>query len=467
MLDTEALLHQRFRNRRPGLDLVAIENAALPVTIIGTDVLALERKPLPLLHEFVLRLADSGVSLKGDMARFLGMDSFLVEAAIAEQVSADNVTYASGSGSVRLTPRGKNSVRDLESIIPLHVQMSVAFDRLTWAVVNYSRSQLMMKRDAQDAGLIILPPARTARISIEEIAPTNLNALLRAREGKELRREILAVQRIRPHTHRYFPVKLLVYGDTDREEVELSIVIDGDSSPQHDQLLSELGGADALGIRVERAHDRPLLHDELEAVRVPSVDVIELRSATISGRLAAAEVEAAAIADPNPTSNEEVSLSKLLVRSVSVFEHRELLIDALENAAFRILIISPWIKSAVVDTAFVERIERRLKRGVRVTIAHGIGNDDRGSDQSAIERLRNLEKRYTTRFTLARLANTHAKVLICDDRWISTSFNWLSFRGDPERTYRMEEGTLVQIPGQVTAQYESYLSLIEQQRVEV
>jgi hypothetical protein len=42
-------------------------------------------------------------------------------------------------------------------------------------------------------------------------------------------------------------------------------------------------------------------------------------------------------------------------------------------------------------------------------------------------------------------------VLIFDDKWISTSFNWVSFKGDPDRTCRMDEGTLVRIPGQVTA----------------
>ncbi|HEY6790814.1 MAG TPA: hypothetical protein VI365_26250 [Trebonia sp.] len=46
---------------------------------------------------------------------------------------------------------------------------------------------------------------------------------------------------------------------------------------------------------------------------------------------------------------------------------------------------------------------------------------------------------------------------------INTSFNWLSFRGDSDRTYRMEEGTLVAIPGRVDKEYAHYRALIEQQ----
>ncbi|CAM5270171.1 hypothetical protein SGLAM104S_02582 [Streptomyces glaucescens] len=39
--------------------------------------------------------------------------------------------------------------------------------------------------------------------------------------------------------------------------------------------------------------------------------------------------------------------------------------------------------------------------------------------------------------------STLAKVLVYDDVWVTTSFNWLSFKGDLDRTYRMEEGSLV------------------------
>ena len=54
-------------------------------------------------------------------------------------------------------------------------------------------------------------------------------------------------------------------------------------------------------------------------------------------------------------------------------------------------------------------------------------------------------------------------MLIFDDRWVSTSFNWLSFKGDPERTYRMEEGTLVSIPKRVVEAYDRYLEMIQDQ----
>lgn len=152
------------------------------------------------------------------------------------------------------------------------------------------------------------------------------------------------------------------------------------------------------------------------------------------------------------------------VRSVSVFEHADLLNDALESAKRRLLLVSPWVRRAVVNAEFLRKLEQRIRAGVAVTIAHGIGEDDRGSDAGALRKLAALASRYGN-FDLVRLANSHAKILIVDDVWVSTSFNWLSFRGDPDRTYRMEEGTLVAVPDRVEKEYARYIAMVADQRV--
>jgi hypothetical protein len=114
-----------------------------------------------------------------------------------------------------------------------------------------------------------------------------------------------------------------------------------------------------------------------------------------------------------------------LVRSVSVFEHADLLNDALSTAKTRVLIIAPRVKKSVVNTDFLAKLERGLRAGVEVTIAHGYG-DDRGSDEQALKRLGNLASRFP-RFTFVR---------------------------DSGRTCRMEEGTLVNIPARVNKEYQ-------------
>lgn len=43
-----------------------------------------------------------------------------------------------------------------------------------------------------------------------------------------------------------------------------------------------------------------------------------------------------------------------------------------------------------------------------------------------------------------RLGDTHAKVLIKDDEFaVVTSFNWLSFKGDPKLAFGDEQGVLL------------------------
>jgi hypothetical protein len=75
-----------------------------------------------------------------------------------------------------------------------------------------------------------------------------------------------------------------------------------------------------------------------------------------------------------------------------------------------------------------------------------------------VEDLARLARRYE-KLTFNRL-NTHAKVLIRDSSRINTSFNWFSFKGNPRRTYRMEERTLVRVPEVVDREYQQYAALI-------
>ena len=64
-------------------------------------------------------------------------------------------------------------------------------------------------------------------------------------------------------------------------------------------------------------------------------------------------------------------------------------------------------------------------------------------DRAARENLHQLAQKYSN-FFLLRLGNTHAKVLIKDSDFAAVaSFNWLSFKGDPARAFRDEQGILI------------------------
>jgi len=132
-----------------------------------------------------------------------------------------------------------------------------------------------------------------------------------------------------------------------------------------------------------------------------------------------------------------------------VADHPPLLEDALSNAKSRLMIISPWIKRKVVNEGFLRKLERLLRNGVRIFVGYGITEQPTENpfapDLAAVGDLQALAAKYPN-FSLKRLGNTHAKVLIKDSDFAAiTSFNWLSFKGDPHRTFRDEQGTLLQV----------------------
>ncbi|MCZ4103043.1 hypothetical protein [Streptomyces sp. H39-C1] len=459
----DSLLALRFQNARPGLDLIAVVDAAIPVSLVTADVLAQDRKPLPLLDEFVLRFVDADVTSREDLTGILGLPTEMVTGVVADQFSADNLAYArpgQQGSKLQLTARGKRIAQDLASIAPVNVELPLVFDRLLWKTEPYDRNVVISRRDAEESDMLLLPTKGTESISAVDVTPGDINALLRSQGNVE--REVLVVRRATANkARRFMPAKVLVFADAGRSDIQLAVVVDEELSSRHEHMLLNLGGAEALGIRVDPPEQRPQIDPELEKVRVPLDEVTRLRAET-----AAARIEPSLVPATDPAlSKQAAPEGNYEVRAIGVFEHPDLLEEALTSATRRILLISPWVKNGIVTTDFLMKLEDRLRRNVAVHIAHGIGTDDNGSHAGALRKLENLAQRYPEKFTFSRLRSTHAKILIFDDTWINTSFNWLSFSGSRDRTYRMEEGTLVRGTNIADEHYQRYLSRIQQDSV--
>lgn len=428
---TDSEIAERFGTKRPGRELIAIENAALPISVLGAQILAQEEKGFPLLDEFVLRSARHGLKNAQDITEFLGMEEGVLDSALASQLAAGNITYNPSGKTVSLTLKGDTAAHDLTSITPVELELPVVFDRLIWRVADYREGDLLTRKEALRQDMILLAPAQSMRINRTHVRPKDIEDLVARGRDSSLNYQVLDVERVRARKHRYLPVKLLIFSDGMTSSPDLMILIDGEDSPYHENQLAINGGAANLGISLAPA---------LSPLETPEA-IAEDVSATLGE----------SVTEPSATAAPAV-----LITQISVFDHANHLKQALRDAKRRVLIISPWIRGAVVDTTFIADVERKLRAGVPVAIGHGYGPDDSGSDANALRRLHNLQQRYDDTFTLARLPNTHAKVLIYDDTYITTSFNWLSFRGDPDRTYRMEEGTLVQSHQYADKAFERY-----------
>ena len=94
-----------------------------------------------------------------------------------------------------------------------------------------------------------------------------------------------------------------------------------------------------------------------------------------------------------------------------------------------------------MNNEILNRIERALQRKTEVIIGYGISKKE-DSDRWILQRLSDIQKKwYGKNLHLVRLSNTHEKVLIKDNEFmVITSFNWLSFKGDPNKGFRQETG---------------------------
>ncbi|MFE4833948.1 hypothetical protein ACFRAU_04605 [Arthrobacter sp. NPDC056691] len=448
-LATADTIRRRFGDHRPGLQLISVVDAALPVTILRVDVLAQELKSFPLLEEFILRFVHAGVREIDEIAGLLGLQRDQVVKTVADQISSNNLTRA-GNGHLGLTALGLEAARNLAAVQPVLTQLNVPFDRLVWNAQDYARASLIRKRDAQEAGLEILPAKKTSRVDLNDLSTERFNELVESRDDRTRHVEVLRVRKIASQNqHLYMPAQLLIYGDSDSGEVQLGLCIDGDLQPAHGLELAATDAIMKLGISVAPPEPRPTLAPELEEQRV-AIDQVEV--IRVAGEQGAKSDEESA--------QRPLRVEDMAVRSVDVHEHPQLLNEALNGAKKRLLIIAPWVKGGVVNTDFVAALERRLRAGVEVHIGHGYGHDDSGSDDFALRKLNNLAARFD-KLRVVRLENTHAKILIYDNLWVTTSFNWLSFKGDPDRTYRMEEGTLVRIQSEVDKAFKRYTDVLD------
>ncbi|MEV3854991.1 hypothetical protein AB0J38_11770 [Streptomyces sp. NPDC050095] len=463
----DSLLALRYHQARPGLELVAIVDAGLPVALVTADVLAQERKDLPLLDEFLLRLVNNGVSSENAISGLLGLPDRMVTQALAQQFSQDYLAYGRprhGKDTtvkpLRLTRRGEQAARDHAALTPARVDQPVVYDLLLSKVRPYHRNTLIPRGQAEDQGVLLLPAAHTGTVETGDITAEDINALLR--ESGNTRRDVLLIKDLtQAKARRVMPAKVLVYADPDRADIQLGVVVDGELSHAHELALIAQGGAKTLNITVEPAPERPALAPELERARTALPDTTQHRAKQAAAHLGTPGPIPRQPDRPNPDGPPAPAHE---VRAISVFEHPDLLDQALTQSRKRLLIISPWIKKAIITTEFLSKLETRLQRGVTVHIAYGYEDSDTKNDPLAIRRLENLAGRYKKNFIFCRLKSTHAKVLVFDDTWITTSFNWLSFKGDRDRTYRMEEGTLVHDKGVADPHYDRYLELIDQQR---
>jgi hypothetical protein len=463
---------------RPGYRIAHFREAALPIFQVSARLLLLERKELTAIEEACLNAVSCGLNALHETSAFLGLAEVVVRSTVASLSVRElvNVTANPGRGAavIALTAKGRTAQATASSIVPSERLVPVLYDPFLKCIVYRHRSQLYRPREVREAGFTQIPLGTCNRPEKVDIPVQQLTALAaRIPAISEKGIEILAVNRIEKREMLFTPAVLLFYLQEDGRDVQVSVVIDGEPSHEHERALRDCGADKLLGAHLvanskETVNIADLTsHEARDLKRQAEIEESARTPAHSTAPVNTEEPSQPAVADAEEdTRDEEVrrrALQGLTFRLLRCYEHPELLTQALTIARSRLLIVSPWIRNTVVDHEFVEHLTARLKAGVAVSIGYGLEDDRKPAiDDSVKRQLEALGKSYP-KFTLKYVGNTHRKVLVCDRRFaVTTSFNWLSFRGDAYRPARDESGTYIGSPEKVDVIYDDAFRLIRE-----
>lgn len=441
----------RHFDDRPGFNLVDFEEVGLPVYRLTSTVLTLQPKAYSPIEEFVLRTIEAGLDSAEEVAGFLGISITIIEATASNLIKDDDLV-ADPNGALHLTRQSERVLAGESHIRPREQSLVFRYDGLTRKPIPSDELRLWEPRDLRDRGIREIRSFPPKRPSPVEIRADELQAVLRSpNQANEPIVNILQVKSISRAAANFIPAIALIYRRASGSDVQVGFAIDGRLSREHEDAFAASDGPGRMGITPAILNAPPLRNDSgIDLPIAPPKADVAAAQAVRQKAIAKLrrQIEAKRVSSPSETEAEAVPIEAIPdVQMVAVYDHPPLLRSAIQDAKRRLIIISPWITDAVVDKAFLQRLTARLEGGLEVYIGYGLGEDERVPE--AVRHLDKLAASYA-KFHFVRLGDTHAKILVKDDDWlVTTSFNWLSFRGDPKRTFREEWGTRVAIPEQV------------------
>jgi len=473
-----------------GFRVVDYIEVGLPVYYVVLQVSTLLRKRIPPIEEFVMRSLNVGMPQCSEVAAFLGLDETIVGSVVSSLIRENLVCLAgvveSARQTLRLTDAGKRALEQAEAIVPEDRTVSLHFDALL-RTPTYYREELMKFRELRQEGLKEIPAIPPRQPKPSDFPVQEIQDLFHKVMPLGEKRDLLTVKRVERSNRLFRRGMALLYESMDSSERHVDFIVDGKLTPDYGIAFTKADGLRILGFERAESHhaqtsagrsavaemDSLVKHSSKE-MRAEGNDALKIQAeiSAVKDDLGRTENEAARqqleeqlVQAKERLSELEAKQKKRGVRQVYVYEHPRLLEKAFNGCQDHLMIISPWIRAQVVNHDFLHKLKDVLKRGVKVYIGYGImekgKNDLLQRDQQAEQRLLQLAKKHPN-FVIRCFGDTHAKVLICDNKFVVTgSFNWLSYKGDPDRTFRDEQSALVEIPEHVEGVFRENLKRFE------
>jgi hypothetical protein len=445
-------------------------------------VIVMEPKEISPIDEFLLRSLGLAIESPQELARFLGLDERTVENRLVELRRGELIEIASGSSRedvrCRLTAKGLLAKDSLQRAELKEITIPrVVFHGFLRKPLIIAEEQLLRPHEIRDQGLREIPPIPARYPRPDEIKLTELSQVIRQqwqkkRKGKPP--ELITVRSILRDVKTMYQSAVLLQYELlgKKKQIQVAFAVNGLLEEEYQHEFAERKGAERIPellaaefkSTAELANEFLKPHIVKKLGSLSDVDELVERLEVVDERVTTKEAELEAQNRPDTKqvlrdelereraakADLEKKLSQRRAKRLRTYQCKNLLAESLRVVKDRLVIVSAFLSSNVVDRQFVEKLEAALKRGVKVWIAYGMGKEgdhDRKRERSdwkdAEKSLQELKKRHMDLLQVVDLENTHEKILIRDNEFVvSGSFNWLSFRGDRGKI-RYEDALLV------------------------
>lgn len=469
-------------DNRPGYELVAYREVGLPVFRLHATAVLIDVEERSCIEEFALRAIAAGLQSTMNVQGILGLPASVMDVTWSELIRQELIETMSGGDNVSLTSRGLAAIETSELTRPFEQEIWFTYDRLLRRPEWYGMSELLKPSETDERGLLQLRGATVRGTEVGDISAEEVSKVIRQAMGAaRVSRTVLRIVSVEKRVRLFLPAVALAYRSWEGSDIQIAFATEGRLRHEHELAFSRENTPDAEGLFADLKHRTVVgpidggVSEELGRVLRLSAerrDVAAIATARSSVDRAAlarvtaqSESERAIAIEAEKQARERLKRSedefaREVVRPLPVYEHPGVLEGAVGTATARLVILSPWIRRAVVSDAFLDGLRKACVRGVKISIGFGLGESDLGERPSDTEARRKLERlsEECALLDVRRLGDTHAKVLVKDSEfYVVTSFNWLSFRGDPSKPFREEWGTLIRDANLVDQFYEQII----------
>lgn len=456
----------------PEAIVVDYKPVGYPFYILNLDLTFLQNRDLELLEEFIMKCINNGLSEVKEISGFLGIGNHIAEKVLSELISRNLIKR---ENELELTQNGLDALQKQTISAPVSEARNFYLDALNGKLTdNFNWKNCDDKEHSQNSiNKIIKKPRKNHVEDLVDYYEFIEKSLQNTNDSNYI--ELIQVNKIEKVYTQWHEIEVVLYKNSPNdEEIEYETFSRGSIQKEYREIIQQLKteGKNILAPIFQESKQYESestsftnIISDISNEDIKNVEQITAKISSVDDLDSFSKSQTHKIQEEKEIQKLKQELEKLKNKTrisevVHTYEIREYLLKALKQAKKRIMIVSPWIKRNVVNQDFISTLKDTLSRKVKVYIIYGIKGSTFQNDTRSIEQLEKLMNDYKN-FTFQKTTNSHRKQIVCDEKFaLVASFNFLSFRADPNLTYRDELGIVLRDKQTIEDLFNSGLRLI-------